>query len=185
MPLFFDATWSPELPEFNQAEENPQGSSFERCYTVKLELEQFEVDAVLEQYIVSSGFLNLCAMHRCRYIELPLTIELGAGARLRDFSSFCILSRRSLLDVERSEFALMDEALLRPKAERINSSPIYDRIDRFVIKDDVHEDLFFCEELKRAVCSSAFKEAYSAKKLIGLTFEKIDEAFTFNPWQGW
>lgn len=79
----------------------------------------------------------------------------------------------------------MNEALLRPKAERINSSPIYDRIDRFVIKDDVHEDLFFCEELKRAVCSSAFKETYSAKKLIGLTFEKIDESFTFNPWQGW
>jgi len=185
VPIFFDAEWLPELPEFNQVEKNPPKNLFEPSYTIKLELEQFETDAVLEQYIVSSRFLSLCAAHKCEYIDLPLTIELASGKSIQDFSFFCLLSRYSLLDVEKSEFVLMDEGLLRPMAERVDKSPVYDRIDRFIVKENIGEDLFFCEELKQAVCSSAFKEEYFTKELIGLDFERIDEDFTFNPWEGW
>jgi hypothetical protein len=184
-PIFFDAEWFPELPEFNQVEKNPPENSFEPSYIVKLTLERLEIDAALEQYLVSSRFLSLCAAHKCEYINRPLTIELAPGISLQDFRFFCLLSRRSLLDVERSAFVLMDEGLLRPVAERIDKSPVYERIDRFIVKHDVDEDLFFCEELKQAVCSSSFKKAYLTKELIGLDFKRIDENFTFNPWEGW
>ncbi|MDO7912177.1 hypothetical protein ACI2KC_05050 [Pseudomonas monteilii] len=185
VPLFFEAEWHPKLPELNQTEENPAKSSFESSYELKLKLEKFEIDAALEKYIASSRFVDLCSRLKCEYIDVPLKVELGSGENLENFRFFYILSRGSLLDVEKSKFVLTDKRLLRPDSERINVLPIYDRIDRFIVKEGIYEDLLFCEELKQAVCSSDFRENYISEKLVGLKFERIDEKFVYDPWGDW
>ncbi|MFR0675080.1 hypothetical protein ACLUUI_16045 [Enterobacterales bacterium AW_CKDN230030176-1A_HGKHYDSX7] len=185
IPRFFEAEWYPNLPELNQTRENPERSSFESSYALKLKLEKFEIDAVLEKYIVSSRFVSLCSRFECEYIDVPLKVELGSGEKLEDFRFFYVLSRGSLLDVEKSKFVLTDKRLLRPDSERSGALPVYDRIDRFIVKENIHEDLLFCEELKQAVCSSDFREAYISEKLVGLKFERIDENFVFDPWGDW
>ncbi|MGE8046599.1 imm11 family protein [Pseudomonas monteilii] len=185
IPRFFEAEWYPKLPELNQTRENPEKSSFESFYALELNLEKFEIDAVLEKYIVSSRFVSLCSRLECEYIDVPLEVELSSGEKLENFRFFYVLSRGSLLDVEKSKFVLTDKGLLRPDSERLSVLPVYDKIDRFVVKENIHEDLLFCEELKQVVCSSDFKENYFAEKLVGLKFEKIDEKFVFDPWGDW
>jgi hypothetical protein len=181
--LFFEEEWNPALPEFNQVVKNPELGEFADSYEMKADLERFEVDVVLEQYIASSEFVRMCESQNCSFIDLPLKIVLLGGAETeKEYRFFCVLSRCSLLDSENSVFTLMDERLLRPSEEREGMSPVYDRIDRFVPRKGVSENLFYCEELKQVVCSSLFKADYDEKGLVGLEFQKIDDDFVYAPW---
>ncbi|MNC43803.1 hypothetical protein D3C75_926800 [compost metagenome] len=87
-----------------------------------------------------------------------------------------------MLEVDKSKFVLMDEGLLRPEGERQGMPVVYDRIEKFVIRDGIDEDLFYCEELKQMVCSSEFRLGYLERNLVGLEFKKIDGDFIYAPW---
>ncbi|HGA2320948.1 hypothetical protein ACIPZ5_19590 [Pseudomonas sp. NPDC089428] len=183
VPLFFDVEWAPQLPEFNQVLENPNSDIFGSSYHAKIDLDEFYGDAFFEQYIVSSDFVSLCELYSCKYFSVPLTVELrkGVGAS-KAYNLFIVQGRRSILDLDKSKFILMDEGLLRPVGERQGMSAAYDRIEKFVIRGGVDEDLFYCEELKQIVCSSEFRRGYLDRNLIGLEFKKIDGDFIYAPW---
>ncbi|MBA6100551.1 hypothetical protein H4C80_26015 [Pseudomonas juntendi] len=183
VPLFFDVEWNPHLPEFNQVLENPSRDMFENIYQAKIDLDAFYGDAFLEQYIVSSDFEHLCELYDCNYFSVPLMLELRKGVKVnKSYNLFFVQGRYSILDVEKSKFVLMNEGLLRPEEERQGMPVVYDRIEEFVVRSGVYEDLFYCEELKQMVCSSEFMCGYFEKKLIGLEFKKIDSDFTYAPW---
>ncbi len=156
---------------------------FSNFYKAKIDLDTLSGDAFFEQYIVSSDFLNLCELYGCKYFSLPLIIELCKGGTVdKGYNLFFAHSRCSILDSSKSKFTLMDEGLLRPEAERQGMPLIYDRIEEFVIRAGVGEDLFYCEELKQMVCSSEFRHGYFERKLVGLKFKKIDSDFRYAPW---
>ncbi|MNH29130.1 hypothetical protein D3C79_893410 [compost metagenome] len=156
---------------------------FGNSYQAKIDLDVFYGDAFFEQYIVSLDFVNLCELYSCKYFSVPLTIELRKGGEAsKGYSLFVVQSRCSMLEVDKSKFVLMDEGLLRPEGERQGMPVVYDRIEKFVIRDGIDEDLFYCEELKQMVCSSEFKRAYLEKNLIGLEFKRIDGDFIYAPW---
>lgn len=183
VPLFFDETWKPALPEFNQVVENPARSMFVDHYELEADLDEFNVDIIAEQYIASEKFIRLCEKYLCSFISIPLVLKLRRKVVQEGvFNFFCILSRHSLLDTEKSEYTLMDERLLRPLEERINRSPVYDRIDRLVPRFDVFDDLFYCEEVKQLVCSDELRAEYLATGMVGFEFEKIDENFVYASW---
>jgi len=183
VPLFFDEVWVPELPEFNQVIANPDVLDFSDSYEVEADLNKLYVDVIFEQYLASSEFIRVCESFNCKFLSVPVMISLrGSTKPEKDYRLFCVLSRCSLLDVDRSTFELVDEGLLRPESERQHMSPLYARIDRFSARSDVDYDLFYCEELKQMVCSSGFREAYLKNSFIGLDFEKIDEGFVYAPW---
>ncbi|MEN5305842.1 hypothetical protein [Pseudomonas sp. TWI628] len=183
VPLFFDVEWAPKLPEFNQVLENPSSDIFGGSYHAKIDLDAFYGDAFFEQYIVSLDFVSLCELYNCKYFSVPLAIELrkGVGAS-KAYNLFIVQSRRSILDLDKSKFILMDEGLLRPEGERQGMPAVYDRIEKFVIRGGIDEDLFYCEELKQIVCSSEFRCGYLDRNLIGLEFKKIDGDFIYAPW---
>jgi len=183
VPLFFEEKWKPVLPEFNQVVKNPERSEFADSYEMEAGLEKFEVDVIFEQYIASSAFVSMCETLRCSFINIPLKISLlGRTKTKKDYRFFCVLSRCSLLDVENSVFTRMDERLLKPSEEREGMPPVYDRIDKFVPRENVVDDLFYCEELKQMVCSSAFKAEYDANNFVGLDFQRVDDDFIYAPW---
>ncbi|WAC00445.1 hypothetical protein OSW16_12660 [Pseudomonas putida] len=183
VPLFFDEVWVPELPAFNQVIANPDVLDFSDSYEMEADLNKFHVDVTFEQYLASSEFIRMCENFNCKFLSIPVMISLrGSTKPEKDYKFFCVLSRCSLLDVERSTFELVDDGLLRPENERQYMSPLYARIDRFCARSDVEYDLFYCEELKQVVCSSEFREAYLKNSFIGLYFEKIDEGFVCAPW---
>ncbi|WP_313712415.1 hypothetical protein [Pseudomonas sp.] len=181
--LFFDVEWAPQLPEFNQVLENPSSDIFGSSYRAKIDLDKFYGDAFFEQYIVSSDFVSLCELYNCKYFSVPLTLELckGVGAG-KAYNLFIVQGRRSILDLDKSKFILMDEGLLRPVGERQGMPAAYDRIEGFVIRGGIDEDLFYCEELKQIVCSSEFRRGYLDRNFIGLEFKKIDGDFIYAPW---
>ncbi|UBM26733.1 hypothetical protein K8374_07140 [Pseudomonas sp. p1(2021b)] len=183
VPLFFDEVWRPQLPEFNQVVENPELRIFCDSYELEIGLDAFDVDVIFEQYIASSKFVDFCKKYRCRFISIPLKVTLRGGMKPDgEYNLFLVLSRYSLLDIESSMYTLMDEGLLRQVDERENIIPVYDRIDKFVPRADVSDDLFYCEELKQIVCSSVFRAHCLEQNLAGLEFEKIDENFIYAPW---
>lgn len=182
-PLFFEEKWKPALPEFNQVVKNPGKPIFADSYELKAGLKRLEVDVIFEKYIASSDFVSVCEVLGCSFINIPLKITLlGRAKTEREYRFFCVLSRCLLLDAENSVFTLMDESLLRPSEERAGMPPVYDRIDKFVPRRNVSEDLFYCEELRQMVCSSAFKDKYEKNDFVGLKFQKIDDNFVYAPW---
>jgi len=184
VPLFFDIEWRPQLPEFNQVLENPSADMFGSSYQAKIDLDAFYGDAFFEQYIASSDFVSLCELYNCTYFSVPLTIELRKGVEAsKAYSLFIVQSRHSILDADKSKFILMDDGLLRPEGERQSMPAVYDRIEEFVVRGGIDEDLFYCEELKQMVCSAEFKRGYLERNLIGLEFKKIDENFIYAPWE--
>lgn len=183
VPLFFDIEWTPKLPEFNQVLESPSRDMFADAYQAKIDLDVFYGDAFFEQYIVSLDFVNFCELYNCKYFSVPLAIELRKGREVsKGYSLFFVQSRCSILDVDKSKFVLMDEGLLRPESERQGMPVVYDRIEKFVIRGGIEEDLFYCEEIKQMVCSSEFKRGYLERNLAGLEFTKIDGDFIYAPW---
>lgn len=183
VPLFFDIEWTPKLPEFNQVLESPSRDMFADAYQAKIDLDVFYGDAFFEQYIVSLDFVNFCELYNCKYFSVPLAIELRKGREVsKGYSLFFVQSRCSILDVDKSKFVLMDEGLLRPESERQGMPVVYDRIEKFVIRGGIDEDLFYCEEIKQMVCSSEFKRGYLERNLAGLEFTKIDGDFIYAPW---
>jgi hypothetical protein len=185
VPLFFDEMWVPELPEFNQVIANPDVLDFSSSYEMKADLNKLHVDVIFEQYLASSEFIRMCENFHCNSLTIPVMISLRGSAKpKKDYRFFCVLSRCSLLDVDRSTFELVDDGVLCPESERQHMSPLYARIDKFFPRSDVEYDLFYCEELKQMVCSSVFREAYLRNSFIGLYFEKIDEGFVYAPWGG-
>lgn len=184
IPYFFETIWHPALPAFDLPENTPAVEMFESNYRLAAKIDTLDVDILVDDFLASSNFLELCNSFAVDYLSVPVDVELDGGQKpSKGYNFFCVAARKEILDEEMSIFALMDDRLLRPKSER-GDLPVYDRIDKFVIADGVEDDLFYCEEIKRTVCSAAFKAKFMAMKLTGLNFISIDENYVYAPWDG-
>lgn len=184
IPYFFDSEWAPELPSFELPRASPTIGMFAKHYTLKAKVEGLNVDVLLGDFIASKNFVQLCESLEAEFVSIPIDLVTARNVKtVKNYYFFCVTGRSAILDKDASQFELMDERLLSPRDER-GSFDVFSRIDRFVIKEDFKEDLIYCEEIKRIVCSINFKAKFEELGLTGLNFTEINEGFVYAPWEG-
>ncbi len=184
IPYFFESEWSPELPSFELPRSSPVRVMFASRYTLKAKVESLSVDVLLGDFIASVNFVRLCESLEAEFISVPTEIVTARNTKVvKDYYFFCVTGRVSMLDRGASQFELMDDRLLSPRGER-GDFDVFSRIDKFVIKEDVRLDFFYCEEIKRVVCSAKFKLEFESLGLTGLNFTEINDGFVYAPLEG-
>lgn len=182
IPYFFEMNWNPELPVFDLHADSPESNDFARAYKVNADIDNLEVDLLVNDYLASADFLEMCSSLGIDYLSIPAEVILSDGSKTaKRYNFFCIKMRKWALNQQKSVYALADERLLRPQEDR-KIGPVYERIDSFVFKDDVAADFFYCEEIKQVVCSSKFKAEFESRKFSGLNFVAVDDDFIYAPW---
>ncbi|WP_416421567.1 hypothetical protein RAM80_16495 [Pseudomonas sp. App30] len=180
---YYEVDWLPELPLFDYNVETPNRQMFSGVYDVVVKKKELDVDVALDNYLVASPFLSLCDNFAVDYISVGVDVVLLEGKPVdKEFSLFFLKARVSILDDKQSIYTLVDESLLLPVAERLSTDPVYEKIESFVVKDGVSEDLFFCSEIKETVCSEKFKLEFQKQGLKGIKFIAIDAEFLYSPW---
>lgn len=114
----------------------------EASITQKIDLEEFYEDVVFEQCIASTDFMDECGQSNCKDFGLPVRLELRSDRKAGKAYSLFFESRRSILEIDKTKFVLMDEGLLKPESERRGMPAVYARIEHFVIESGIDEDLF-------------------------------------------
>jgi hypothetical protein len=177
-PYFFDTVWSPDLPLFSLHEALVPVSGFESQYSVVANTQDLNVDVLLNDYLASSRFLRLCDDLAIHYFSVPVKVFLlGGESPKREFVFFCVMDRYFILDNERSVYKLAD-----PGLSKRDVLPVYERIEKFVVKKNFTQHLFYCEEIKKMVCSARFKVEFESRFLVGASFTLIDDSYVFSPW---
>ncbi len=93
--------------------------------------------------------------------------------------------RLTILDQERSVFSIdVDKYTGKPltPSESGTDEVIYEKIDKFIIREGIKSHLFYCMEIKKTVCSRAFKNAFENHKLTGVEFVVLDTSYRYDPW---
>lgn len=178
VPFFLETVWTPDLPIFSLPEAPIATSSFKSHYSLVAKIKELDVDILLNDYIASTDFLKLCNSVSANYFSVPVQIHLKEKkSPQKEFSFFCVTDRHSILDNSKSSYKLAD-----PRLSVTHTYPVYERIDRFVVKSGFAGQLFFCEELKKIVCSARFKKEFESRRLTGAQFTPIDDSYVFAPW---
>jgi hypothetical protein len=178
VPYFFETIWKPDLPVFSLSEAAMPITDLEKNYDVSAKIKSLKVDILLNDYIASDTFLKMCDSVGAKYFSVPVQMFFqGKKNPDKGFNFFCVTSRLSILDRKRSNYELAASGLSNP-----NMLPIYERISKFVVKDGIVDNLFFCEEIKKVVCSKIFKEEFESRGLQGVSFTSIDDSYVFAPW---
>lgn len=182
IPYFFEINWNPELPVFDVHAESPDSNKFAGAYRVNAEIDGLEIDLLINDYLASDDFLYMCSSLNTDYLSIPAEVFLNDGSKpAKRYNFFCVKMRKWALNQDKSDYALADEKLLRPQEDR-GFGPVYERIDKFVFKDDLVADLFYCEEIKQVICSSKFKMEFELRSFSGLNFVAVDDGYIYAPW---
>lgn len=182
IPYFFEMTWKPNLPIFDLHAESPESKKFADTYRVKAKTDDLKVDLLINDYLASDDFLEMCSSMHADYLSVPIKVFLDDGSEpAKRYNFFCVKIRLWALNQDKSVYQFADEGLLRSQEER-GCGPVYERIDSFVFKDEVVEDLFYCEEIKQVICSSKFKAEFELRQFSGLNFIAIDGSYVYAPW---
>ncbi|EPN1381957.1 MULTISPECIES: imm11 family protein [Providencia] len=189
IPYFMDQEWVPELPNYDLFTAPPLPEDFSDNYAVKIKAYKLDGDYFSNDNLISSDMLILLSELKVKCISIPVKVRLYKNKTpSKEYYLFYILSYLSIMDesksiftiskdIETGEFNTLDEKNL----EKI----YYERIDKFKIRDDIHEHLFICNEISKPVCSSLFKNKFESLKLCGVKFEKIDDNYKYDAWEGW
>lgn len=137
--------------------------------------------------LVSKEFLDLCEAEKVGHRAVPVSISLpGGGKSAKDYFILLLRGHISALDRDRSKY--IDATDPRTGEELPNrlypGAHLYDRIDRFVAADVGYPSLFVCVETTALVCTEHFKREAEARALKGLKFQRIDDAYTYDPFAG-
>jgi len=182
-PFFFETDWLPELPEFHYPTENPKGLNHQ--YTVKAKIDFLDADYLPDQFLASQRFIELC--HELSVDAICKKVKIvGLRGDMRGYYFFAPSERISLLDKDNSQFSLeVDKHTGRPavSSEEDGEFPVYEVIDLFRVAPEVSSHLFFCRELRDVVCSEVFKRKFVQAGMTGGSFEAIDDAFRYAPWE--
>lgn len=182
--------------EFNQTawewapyEQNPESLTINNNYVFSVfdkNIDSADFDFYgLDDYYVSSKFIDICNQLGVRFRPIPMEIIFSENRKaLKDYFIFLPAENYALLDTEKSEFKIdLDLATGKPLINGVfGDSYVYSWIKKFVPVDGVGHHLFRCKETMDLFCSRRFKEAAESNDLRGLRFVPIDQHYRYDPW---
>lgn len=186
IPYFMDKNWTPELPDYEIYDSPPCEGDFLTAYSLKAKAYQLNGDYLVDENLVSNEMLCLCEKLNVKCIRIPVDINLYRGVRpQKKYFLFFPLSYLSILDKDESIYTIsidLDSGKLNSQEERGLKKTYYESIDKFKIKNNICEHLFFCNEIAASVCSIQFKNEYEALGLTGVSFKEINEHYQYSAW---
>lgn len=186
IPYFMDKHWTPELPDYEFYDSPPCEVDFFNAYSLKAKTYQLNGDYLVDENLVSNEMLYLCEKLNVKCIRIPVDINLHRGFRpQKKYFLFFPLSYLSILDKDESTYTIsidLDSGKLNTQEERGLKKTYYESIDKFKIKNNIREHLFFCNEIAASVCSIQFKNEYEALGLTGVSFKEINEHYQYSAW---
>lgn len=191
VPAYMAKEYKPELPDFsfNIFEKPADPSQFAEKYFIKAKASKLDGDFLPEDFLASIEFINLCNKLNVKHIQIPVDLKLYRDKTPeKKYFLFFMLTYLDALDEEKSEFIVsVDINTGKPNTPegRGLERTYYEKIDKFYVKDDISENLFFCREISKPVCSNKFKEKYESLNLKGIKFTAIDDNYKFDAWAGW
>lgn len=186
IPYFMDKHWTPELPDYEFYDSPPCEGDFLTAYSLKTKTYQLNGDYLVDENLVSNEMLYLCEKLKVKYIRIPVDINLHRGVRpQKKYFLFFSLSYFSILDKDESTYTIsidLDSGKLNTQEERGLKKTYYESIDKFKIKNNIREHLFFCNEIAASVCSIQFKSEYETLGLTGVSFKEINDNYQYSAW---
>ncbi|MCU7986726.1 MULTISPECIES: imm11 family protein [Shewanella] len=186
IPYFMDKHWTPELPDYEFYDSPPCEGDFLNAYSLKAKTYQLNGDYLVDENLVSNEMLYLCEKLNVKCIRIPVDINLHRGVRpQKKYFLFFPLSYLSILDKDESTYTIsidLDSGKLNTQEERGLKKTYYESIDKFKIKNNIREHLFFCNEIAASVCSIQFKNEYEALGLTGVSFKEINDNYQYSAW---
>ena len=186
IPYFMDKHWTPELPDYEFYDSPPCEGDFLNAYSLKAKTYQLNGDYLVDENLVSNEMLYLCEKLNVKCIRIPVDINLHRGFRpQKKYFLFFPLSYLSILDKDESTYAIsidLDSGKLNTQEERGLKKTYYESIDKFKIKNNIREHLFFCNEIAASVCSIQFKNEYETLGLTGVSFKEINDNYQYSAW---
>ena len=186
IPYFMDKHWTPELPDYEFYDSPPCEGDFLNAYSLKAKTYQLNGDYLVDENLVSNEMLYLCEKLNIKCIRIPVDINLHRGVRpQKKYFLFFPLSYLSILDKDESTYTIsidLDSGKLNTQEERGLKKTYYESIDKFKIKNNIHEHLFFCNEIAASVCSIQFKNEYETLGLTGVSFKEINDNYQYSAW---
>ncbi|MFG1175844.1 imm11 family protein [Erwiniaceae bacterium CAU 1747] len=189
IPHFMDKEWVPELPDYDLFTAPPSPDDFSDGYAVKVKSYKLDGDYFPNDNLISSDMLMLLSELNVKCISIPAMVGLYKNkAPSKNYYLFYILSYLSIIDESKSIFTIstdIETGELNTPEDKGLDKIYYEKIDKFKIRGDVQEHLFFCKEISKPVCSLLFKSEFEKLKLTGVTFERIDDNYKYDAWSGW
>ena len=181
-----DKHWTPELPDYEFYDSPPCEGDFLTAYSLKAKTYQLNGDYLVDENLVSNEMLYLCEKLNVKCIRIPVDINLHRGVRpQKKYFLFFPISYLSILDKDESTYTIsidLDSGKLNTQEERGLKKTYYESIDKFKIKNNIREHLFFCNEIAASVCSIQFKNEYEALGLTGVSFKEINDNYQYSAW---
>lgn len=186
IPYFMDKHWTPELPDYEFYDSPPCEGDFLNAYSLKAKTYQLNGDYLVDENLVSNEMLYLCEKLNVKCIRIPVDINLHRGVRpQKKYFLFFPISYLSILDKDESTYTIsidLDSGKLNTQEVRGLKKTYYESIDKFKIKNNIREHLFFCNEIAASVCSIQFKNEYEALGLTGVSFKEINDNYQYSAW---
>lgn len=135
--------------------------------------------------LVSQQFLNVCDTLGAQYRSVPVKVYLANGAETnKDYFYFLSAQWESLLDESKSEYSLeLNMESGKPATNKFYpKANCYNWISKFITKDNIEADIFWCSELMELVCSKRFVDEAARCGLKGTRFVSLDEEYRYDPW---
>ncbi len=79
IPYFFEMIWTPDLPVFDLPVASPDIKSFAKAYSVKADTEELKVDVLINDYLASVDFVELCESLETDFLTIPAEVILEDG----------------------------------------------------------------------------------------------------------
>ncbi|MRX40866.1 hypothetical protein GJU43_16375 [Flavobacterium sp. LC2016-23] len=189
MPHFMDKEWKPELPDYDFFKAPPSSGDFSDHYLAKVKAYNLDGDYFPDDDLISSEMLMLVSKLDVKFISVPIKVSLYRDKTPSNkYFLFYLSSYLSIMDEDSSVFTIskdIETGKLNTPDERGLDNTHYEKIDKFKIRSDIKEHLFFCKEISKPVCSLLFKSEFESLKLRGVKFEKIDDNYKYDPWGDW
>lgn len=189
VPSFIPKIWLPELPDIHYATEAPLRENFAEKYKLKANAYQLDGDYLISDDLISSGCYELFNTFSVNFIGIPVDIcLLRRKVPGKKYFLFFLSDYLSILDVGTSIFTISRDIYtnkLNTPEDRGLDRVYYEKIEKFRIKENLSNHLFFCIEISKHVCSGEFKDKFESLGFKGVKFIKIDDSYIYDPWAGW
>ena len=185
LPLYIDKVFTPELPYFDIFIAPPKQNEFAKAYVLDTSVQEIEGDYFVEDDIASERLVQLCRSMNINFISIPL--EIKSREVHCNYNLFYLADYISIIDTEKSIYEIskdLETGRLNTPDEMGLDKVYYENITRFIVKDNIDKDLFFCKDIIKHVCSENFKETFERNKLSGVSFTPINNEYTFDAWEG-
>ncbi|WP_110875984.1 imm11 family protein [Franconibacter helveticus] len=183
---YIDKVFIPELPTFNIHTALPELNEFNSHYILKRKVGSLSGDYYPLDSLASDAILSLCSELNVDYFSIPLSIELeNKRALLKKYNLFYLKKYLSIIDKNKSNYEIDNVVGVSNGSEidKENERVYFTRIDKFVVKNEVHDHFFFCTDIGKPVCSMDFKNLFLSKGLAGLDFIPIDDDYSYDEWE--